>query len=69
MDQGSDQNVIRLLGIEDVVRLEAETAIAGNDLVGGSADARKVCQQAKRPFETGVVGFGLVAPKLASEKA
>jgi hypothetical protein len=46
MDERSDQHVIGLLRVEDVVRLEAEAAIAGNKLVGAASDAWK---SARRP--------------------
>lgn len=63
VDEGADQDVIRLLRVEDVVRLEAEAAIAGDELVGGNTDARKVRQQAERSLEASMVGFRLVAPE------
>lgn len=62
-DRRTDQDVVRLLGVEDVVRLEAEAAIAGDEFVGDSADARKIRQQAERPLEASMVCLGLIAPE------
>ncbi len=61
--QRSDQDVIRLLRVEDLMRLEAEAAIAGDEFVSSNVDARKVRQQAEGPLEARMVGFRLIAPE------
>ena len=51
MDQRAYQHVVRFLGVENVVRLEAEAeaAIADEDFVCGRSNARKSRKQASRP--------------------
>jgi hypothetical protein len=42
VNQCANENVIALVGEKDVVRLEAEAAIAGNKFVGIGSDTRKI---------------------------
>lgn len=60
VDQRAYQNVIGLRSVENVVGLEAKTAVARSDLVDGCADAGKVGQKAKSALEACIVCVGLV---------
>ena len=60
MDQRADQHVVGFLGVEDVVRLEAEAAVASDEFVGAGADTGKVSQQTEGPFETRMISIGLI---------
>ena len=60
VQNGADQDEVRLLGIEQCMCREAEATETGRDLVHGPTDAGKVGDQVERPLQPSVVGVGLI---------
>jgi len=61
VNQRANENVIDFVGEKDVVRLEAEAAIAGNKFVGVGSDARKIGKKPECTLQARMVGVSLVA--------
>lgn len=57
MEEGANEHMVGFFGVEDIVGLKPEAAMAARKIFRLLPDAREIGEQAESPLETRVIGL------------